>query len=82
MTVKVRLFAGLRGLVGGNGDIELTLPPGATIAVLRERLTEEYPMLEAFMGTLVCAVSEEVQPPEHRLMDGDRIDLIPPIAGG
>ena len=81
MTVQVRLFAGLRGLVGG-GDIELTLPPGATIAVLRDRLTEEYPVLEAFMGTLVCAVSEEVQPPDHPLADGDRIDLIPPIAGG
>ncbi len=82
MTVKVRLFAGLRALVAGGGDIELTLPPGATIAVLRDRLTEEYPMLEAFMGTLVCAVSEEVQPPEHQLADGDRVDLIPPIAGG
>jgi len=82
MTVKVRLFAGLRGLVAGGGDIELTLPPGATIAVLRDRLTEEYPMLEAFMGTLVCAVSEEVQAPEHELADGDLVDLIPPIAGG
>jgi len=81
MTVKVRLFAGLRGLVGDN-DIELTLPPGATIATLRDRLTEEYPMLEAFMGTLVCAVSEEVQPVSHVLADGDRVDLIPPIAGG
>jgi molybdopterin converting factor small subunit len=81
MTVKVRLFAGLRGLVGGN-DLELTLPPGATIAVLRERISAEYPVLEAFMGTLVCAVSEEVQPPEHQLADGDRVDLIPPIAGG
>ena len=82
MTVKVRLFAGLRGLVAGGEDIELTLPAGATVAVLRERLTEEYPMLEAFMGTLVCAVSEQVQPPEHQLADGDRVDLIPPIAGG
>ena len=81
MTVKVRLFAGLRGLVGDN-DIEMTLPPGATIATLRDRLTEEYPMLEAFMGTLVCAVSEEVQPAEHQLADGDHVDLIPPIAGG
>ena len=81
MTVTVRLFAGLRGLVG-DGDIELTLPAGATIATLRDRLVEEHPALEAFMPTLVCAVSEEVQSPEHALADGDRIDLIPPIAGG
>lgn len=81
MTVTVRLFAGLRGLVG-DGDIEVALPPGATVATLRDRLTEEYPVLEAFMGTLVCAVSEEVQAPEHHLVEGDRVDLIPPIAGG
>jgi len=81
MTVKVRLFAGLRGLVGG-GDIELALPAGATIATLRDRLAEEYPVLEGFMGTLVCAVYEEVQPPGHVLADGDLVDLIPPIAGG
>ena len=81
MTVHVRLFAGLRGLVGG-GDIELALPAGATIATLRDRLAEEYPVLEGFMGTLVCAVSEEVQPPGHVLADGDLVDLIPPIAGG
>jgi molybdopterin converting factor small subunit len=81
MTVHVRLFAGLRGLVGGS-DIELALPAGATIATLRDRLTEEYPVLEGFMGTLVCAVAEEVQPPGHVLADGDLVDLIPPIAGG
>jgi len=82
MTVKVRLYAGLRWLVGGGDDIELTLPPGATVAVLRDQLTQAYPALDAFMSTLVCAIAEAVQPPEHVLADGDRVDLIPPIAGG
>jgi molybdopterin synthase catalytic subunit len=81
MTVKVRLFAGLRGLVGDR-DIELTLPAGATVATLREQIGREYPVLEPFLGTLACAVAEEVQPPEHPLADGDLVDIIPPIAGG
>ena len=81
MTVRVRLYAGLRQLVGDN-DIELALPAGATVATLRDRLAEEYPVLQAFLCTLVCAVDEEVQPPEHVLADGDRVDVIPPIAGG
>ncbi len=81
MTVRVRLYAGLRQLVGDN-DIELALPAGATVAMLRDRLAAEYPVLEAFLGTLVCAVAEEVQPPGHVLADGDRVNIIPPIAGG
>jgi molybdopterin converting factor small subunit len=81
MAVKVRLFAGLRGLVGGN-DIALALPDGATVEVLRQRLSAEYPVLEPFMPTLVCAVDEEVQPPERVVLDGEVIDVIPPIAGG
>ena len=81
MTVRVRLFAGLKHLVGEN-DLELSLPEGATVGALRGRLVERYPVLEAFMSTYVCAVDEEVQPVEHVLRDGDLVDLIPPIAGG
>jgi molybdopterin converting factor subunit 1 len=81
VTVRVRLFAGIRNLIGGR-DVELALPAGATVATLRQRLAEEYPVLEAFLGTLVCAVDEEVQPDEHPLRDGDVVDVIPPISGG
>ena len=81
MTVRVRMFAGLRHLVGDR-EIALALPPGATIAVLRDQLVAEYPILEAFIATLVCAVAEEMQPLEHVLHDGDLVEVIPPIAGG
>ena len=81
MIVHVRMFAGLRHLVGDR-DIEMTLPAGATVGVLREQLIAEYPILEALMTTLVCAVGEEMQLPEHVLSDGDAVDVIPPIAGG
>ena len=81
MMVHVRLFAGLRHLVGDR-DIEMALPAGATVGVLREQLIAEYPILEALMTTLVCAVGEEMRLPEHVLRDGDAVDVIPPIAGG
>jgi molybdopterin synthase catalytic subunit len=81
VTVHVRLFAGLRQLAGDR-DIELALPAGATLGTLRERLVEEYPVLEAFLATFVCAVAEEVQPAEYVLHDGDVVDVIPPISGG
>jgi molybdopterin converting factor subunit 1 len=81
MTIRVRLFAGLQGLVGSR-DLEIALPAGATVGALRDHLVQEYPVLDAFMNTLVCAVDEEMQPLERVLRDGDLVDVIPPIAGG
>ena len=80
-TMKVKLYAGLQGLVGQR-DVDVALPAGATVQQLRDRIVEEYPVLEAFIGTLVVAVDEEMVPVEHVLNEGDKVELIPPIAGG
>ena len=80
-SVNVRLFASLREMVGER-DLRLTLPEGATIAQLRERLGEEYPVVRAFLPTLVYAVDEEYVPSEHVLHEGDFVALIPPVSGG
>ncbi len=79
--VSVRLYAGLQDLVGSR-DIRMELPAGATIEQLRERLGREYPVVEALLPSLVCAVGEEYVPPEHVLADGDHVSLIPPVSGG
>jgi molybdopterin converting factor subunit 1 len=80
-TVNVRLFAGLHDLVGKR-DLVLELPDGATIGDLRDHLGEEYPIVQAFLPTLVCAVDEEYVPSEHVLRSGDNVALIPPVSGG
>lgn len=80
-TVNVRLYAGLQDMIGAR-DVKLQLPDGATIGQLRERLGEEYPVVQAFLPTLVCAVDEEYVPSEHVLRDGDHVALIPPVSGG
>jgi molybdopterin converting factor subunit 1 len=79
--IHVRLFAGLHDLVGKR-DLVLAMPAGATIGQLRDRLGEEYPIVQPFLTTLVCAVDEEYVPPEHVLSEGDDVALIPPISGG
>jgi molybdopterin synthase catalytic subunit len=79
--VNVRLFAGLHDMIGKR-DIVLDLPSGATIGDLRDRLGEEYPIVQPFLTTLVCAVDEEYVPSEHVLREGDDVALIPPISGG
>ena len=80
-TVHVRLYAGLRDMIGSR-DIVMELPAGATIGTLRDRLGEEYPIVQAFLPMLVCAVDEEYVPSEHVLREGDHVALIPPVSGG
>jgi molybdopterin converting factor small subunit len=81
ITVKVRVFSGIQALVGAK-KVDLELPDGATVDVLRTRLVEQYPILDPFMSTYVIAVEEEVQDTTHVLRNGDVVDLIPPISGG
>ncbi|HEX5479035.1 MAG TPA: MoaD/ThiS family protein [Dehalococcoidia bacterium] len=80
-SINVRLFAGLHDLVGKR-DVVLDLPDGATVEQLRDRLGEEYPIVQPFLTTLVCAVDEEYVPPEYVLHEGEDVALIPPISGG
>lgn len=80
-TVNVRLFAGLSEIVGSR-KIEMRLPDGATVGALRDQLAGEYPLVEAFLPTLVCALDEEYVPSEHVLREGDEVALIPPVSGG
>ncbi|MBF6599394.1 MAG: MoaD/ThiS family protein [Dehalococcoidia bacterium] len=79
--IHVRLFAGLHDLVGRR-ELVLSMPDGATIGQLRDRLGEEYPIVQPLLSTLVCAVDEEYVAPEHVLRDGEDVALIPPISGG
>ena len=81
MTVHVRFFSGIVPLVGAK-SIDLAIPEGATVAVLKDRLIDQYPVLEGFMSTYVIAVEEEMQSADHVIHDGDVVDLIPPISGG
>jgi len=80
-TVTVRLYAGLRDLVGAR-EITMDLPAPATVATLRDRLGAEHPRVLPMLPVLVCAVDEEYVPVEHPLRDGDRVTLIPPVSGG
>jgi molybdopterin converting factor subunit 1 len=80
-TVSVRLFAGLHQLIGER-VLEMRLPDGATVGQLRDALGAQYPVVQALLPTLVCAVDEDYVTPDHVLRDGDHVALIPPVSGG
>jgi molybdopterin converting factor small subunit len=80
-TVSVRFYAGLQAMMGQK-VVDVDVRERATVAELRDRIVEDYPILGALMPTLACAVNDEMAPDEHVLVAGDDVELIPPIAGG
>ena len=84
MHVKVRLFAGLREIVGGDLDEQFD---GEAVSVddLYARLASSHPKLAPYLSGLAVAiaVNEEYLLDRSALLnDGDEVALIPPISGG
>ncbi len=83
MQISVRLFAGLREIMGSDLlDVELE-GDSVTVQVLREALSLNYPKLHPYLTGVAIAVNEEyILSDESELADGDSVALVPPIAGG
>ena len=75
------LFAALREAVGQK-QLDLELPPDATLAELVTRLEREYAILVRYRGRLLVSLNEERAPFETQLGDGDEVALLPPVSGG
>jgi MoaD family protein len=79
--VRVRFFAAPREALG-KSEIEVTLPEGATVTDLIERLKEEYPILRAYTRFLSIAVNRAYVGWGTELHDGDEVACLPPVGGG
>lgn len=65
----------LRKLVEGEDPIDLALPIGATVGDVPDALS--FPEME-----LVFSLNGKIAAGQDVLKDGDRLDIIPAIAGG
>ncbi len=82
MQVTIRLFAALRELADAE-LVEVFEGAAVPLAELRERLAERHPALGPHLDAIAWAVNEEYARSEATLLhDGDRVALIPPVAGG
>jgi len=81
MDVTVRLFASLREYAG-TGTLGLDLADGSTVAdaivALRAGALAGLPPNAPF----VTAVAREYVKPDHELVAGDELALVPPVSGG
>jgi molybdopterin converting factor subunit 1 len=80
MTVTVLLFASYADLIGEN-QLELELAPGATAGDVLGHV-QGLPGAERLPKAPMLAVNERYAPREHLLETGDRVAIIPPVAGG
>jgi molybdenum cofactor biosynthesis protein MoaC/molybdopterin converting factor subunit 1 len=82
MVVHVRLFAMLRE-GAGREELDIELPPGATVADAMELVARE-PGLEELLPRLPvrAARNREYVSGDEALEAGDELALIPPVSGG
>ncbi len=79
MTVRVRLFAAFREIVGAD-ELEVPLAQARTVGELWGRLLARHPGLNAHVPS--AAVNLTYAPLDHPLRAGDEVAFLPPVSGG
>lgn len=81
MTLRVLLFAKFRDVVGAE-SVVVELPPGATVAELRQLLVQMDPTLAPLLERCAIAVDHDFVDDTHPLAEGHEVAIIPPVSGG
>jgi len=81
ITVRVRLSAPLQAEVHEQA-VSVTLPSGASVGTLLNRLSDTHPVLAAMGPNVMVAVSGQMESPERVLVNGEVVDLVSQMAGG
>jgi len=84
VTVAVRYFAGAQA-AAGTAEESVTLSGPATLAGLREALVQRHGEALARVLTASSFIVDEIATGPDRdadLVDGARVDVLPPFAGG
>lgn len=81
MEIELLLFASLRDTIGSS-KIKIDLPAQATVAILLERVGQEYPELQSKLAPVRVAIGNEFADETAIIPAGQEIALIPPVSGG
>ena len=81
MHVQVRLGSGLAA-AAGTSRLGLELPRDATVETLIEHLGALEPAIAAGLGSALPVVRGVHASGDQRLVDGDEVALLIPVAGG
>ena len=87
---KIHLYPPYRAIVGTD-ELELEIAPNTSLRKLLERLAERWPAFREFAeaptseflwGQLIVHRNDDIAGLDTLLQPEDRLDLLPPIAGG
>lgn len=83
VAVELHYFAAAAEAAGRTEE-RLEVPPGTTLAGLREQLAGRGAAMARVVGISSYLVNTLSTPPDSLtpLHDGDRVDVLPPFAGG
>jgi molybdopterin synthase catalytic subunit/molybdopterin converting factor small subunit len=82
MKVSVHYYAAARELSGCESSTFEFVPDVVPQAELRSAVTDRFPSLAAFLERMRLAVNGDFVDASQPIHDGDRIDVLPPVAGG
>lgn len=81
LRVSVLLFASYAEAFGAP-VVDVTLPAGATVASLLTRVREIAPVGAKLLPAPMVAINQAYALATDRIVQGDEVAIIPPVAGG
>ena len=82
MQVRVHFYAAAKELAGCESSTFELEPAEVAQPELRAAVVERFPSLAAYLERMRLAVNGDFVDASQSLKDGDRIDVLPPVAGG
>lgn len=81
ISITVKLFAAYQEACGVP-ELQMELPFGSPVAVVRDRLIANYPQLTEWRELTRFGINLQFVSPDTVLQSGDEVVLIPPVSGG
>jgi molybdopterin synthase catalytic subunit len=81
MQVRLLFFATLKDIVGAR-QMQLEVPPGATVGDVLTHLEASYPRIKDYRPVVLTAVNEEYVDQGASVQEGDEVAIFPPVSGG
>ena len=79
--MKVQFYSHLKDVIGAP-NLEVALPPGATIGALLETLYAGHPRLREWEKSLLFGAGVEFVDRDYVIKADDEIAIMPPVQGG
>jgi molybdopterin converting factor small subunit len=81
MKCRIRCFA-VAKKVTQRAELEWAIPAESCVRDIRQRLLQEFPLLQDWLPQIKIAVNGEYVSEDYHLSENDELALIPPVSGG